>query len=149
MIPKGLPKRTLGWEILDWGSTYLAQPDGAFKGERWKYTKEQAKFILWYYALDSQGRFIYRRALLARPKGWGKSPLLAAISCTELLGPVNFDGWDHKGKPVGRPSYSPLIQLAAVSEAQTDNTMSLVIEMLSEGPAYDYYSLDIGKSRIL
>jgi len=149
MIPRGLPKRTLGWEILDWGSTYLAQPDGAFKGERWKYTKEQAKFILWYYALDERGKFIYRRALLARPKGWGKSPLLAAISCSELLGPVNFDGWDYNGNPVGRPSYSPLIQLAAVSEAQTDNTMSLVIEMLSEGPAYDYYSLDVGKSRVL
>lgn len=149
MIPNGLPKKTLGWEILDWGSTYLAQPDGAYKGEKWKYTKEQAKFILWYYALDARGQFIYRRALLARPKGWGKSPLLAAISCTELLGPVNFDGFDANGNPVGRPSYSPLIQLAAVSEAQTDNTMSLVIEMLSEGDANDYYSLDIGKSRVL
>lgn len=149
MIPKGLPKLSLGWDILDWGSTYLAQPDGAHKGDTWHYTKEQAKFILWFYAIDSSGRFIYRRALLARPKGWGKSPLLAAISCTELIGPVQFDGFDADGKPVGRPSYSPLIQLAAVSEAQTDNTMSLVIEMLGDGYATDYYSLDIGKSRIL
>lgn len=149
MIPNGLPKHTLGWDVLDWGSTYLAQPDGAFKGETWAYTKEQAKFILWFYAVDAHGRFKYRRALLARPKGWGKSPLLAAISCTELLGPVNFDGWDANGNPVGRPSYSPHIQLAAVSEAQTDNTMSLVIEMLGEGEALDYYDLDIGKSRIL
>lgn len=149
MTPKGLPKYTLGWEILEWGSTYLAQPDGAFKGDTWRYTPEQAKFILWYYAIDERGRFLYRRALLARPKGWGKSPLLAAISCTELLGPVSFDGFDYNGNPVGRPSYSPHIQLAAVSEAQTDNTMSLVIEMLGDGPAGDYYSLDIGKSRIL
>lgn len=152
MIPNGLPKHTLGWQVLDWGSTYLAQPDGAGKGDTWRYTKEQAKFILWFYALDNDGKFKYRRALLARPKGWGKSPLLAAISCTELLGPVNFDGWryDNGQKiPVGRPSYSPLIQLAAVSEAQTDNTMSLVIEMLGEGEAVDYYALDIGKSRIL
>lgn len=149
MIPVGLPKRTLGWDILDWGSTFLAQPDGANKGDTWSYTKEQAKFILWFYALDEKGRFLYRRALLARPKGWGKSPLLAAISCTELLGPVQFDGFDSNGNPVGRPSYSPLIQLAAVSEAQTDNTMALVIEMLGEGYANDYYNLDIGKSRIL
>ena len=149
MIPNNLPKRTLGWEILDWGSTYLAQPDGAGKGDTWRYTKEQAKFILWFYAVDAYGKFKYRRALLARPKGWGKSPLLAAISCTELLGPVNFDGFDASGKPVGRPSFSPHIQLAAVSEAQTDNTMSLVIEMLGEGHALDYYDLDIGKSRIL
>lgn len=149
MIPNGLPRRTLGWDILDWGSTFLAQPDGANKGDTWSYTKEQAKFILWFYAVDEKGRFLYRRALLARPKGWGKSPLLAAISCTELLGPVHFDGFDSSGMPVGRPSYSPLIQLAAVSEAQTDNTMALVIEMLGEGYANDYYNLDIGKSRIL
>jgi phage terminase large subunit-like protein len=149
MIPQGLPKYTLGWDILDWGSTYLAQPDGAHKGDTWKYTKEQARFILWFYAVDEKGRFIYRRALLARPKGWGKSPLLAAISSTELLGPVQFDGFDSYGNAVGRPSYSPLIQLAAVSEAQTDNTMSLVIEMLGEGNAVDYYNLDVGKSRIL
>jgi phage terminase large subunit-like protein len=149
MIPSGIPKRTLGYDIIEWGNTFLAQPDGEFKGETWQYSKEQAKFILWYYALDAKGRFIYRRALLARPKGWGKSPLLAAIACTELIGPVAFDGWDGQGNPVGRPSYSPLIQLAAVSEAQTDNTMSLVIEMLGEGYASDYYNLDIGKSRIL
>lgn len=149
MLPNGIPKRTLGYEIIAWGNTFLAQPDGEFKGETWQYSKEQAKFILWYYAVDPLGRFIYRRALLARPKGWGKSPLLAAISTTELLGPVQFDGFDSSGNPVGRPSYSPLIQLAAVSEAQTDNTMSLVIEMLGEGYASDYYNLDIGKSRIL
>lgn len=149
MIPNGLPKRTLGWDILDWASTFLAQPDGASKGDAWSFTKEQAKFILWYYAVDEKGRFLYRRALLARPKGWGKSPLLAAIASTELLGPVQFDGFDSNGNAVGRPSYSPLIQLAAVSEAQTDNTMSLVIEMLAEGYAVDYYNLDIGKSRIL
>lgn len=149
MLPKGLPEHTLGWEILDWGQTFLAQPDGEHKGDTWKYSKEQAMFILWYYAVDEKGKFLYRRALLARPKGWGKSPLLAAVSCTELLGPVQFDGWGADGQPIGRRSYSPLIQLAAVSEAQTDNTMSLVIEMLGEGNAVDYYNLDIGKSRIL
>ena len=149
MIPNGLPKLTLGWEILEWGSKYLAQPDGANKGDTWRYTKEQARFVLWFYAIDRKGTFKYRRALLARPKGWGKSPLLAAISCTELLGPVQFSGFDSYGNPVGRPSYSPLIQLAAVSEAQTDNTMSLVIEMLGEGEASDAYPLDIGLSRIL
>jgi phage terminase large subunit-like protein len=149
MLPNTLPKHTLGWDLLDWASEMLVNPDGEFKGDPWYFTKEQARFILWFYAVDENGRFLYRRALLARPKGWGKSPLLASISVMELLAPVQFDGWDYEGNPVGRPSYSPLIQLAAVSEAQTDNTMSLVIEMLSDGPAYDYYNLDIGKSRIL
>lgn len=149
MIPKGLPKHSLGWDLLDWASEMLVNPDGAHKGDPWTFTKEQAKFILWFYAIDLKGNFLYRRALLARPKGWGKSPLLASIASMELLAPVQFDGFDALGNPVGRPSYSPLIQLAAVSEAQTDNTMSLVIEMLQDGPAYDEYNLDIGKSRIL
>jgi phage terminase large subunit-like protein len=149
MIPDKLPQYSLGWDLLDWASEMLVNPDGAKKGEPWEFTDEQAKFILWFYSVDVKGTFLYRRALLARPKGWGKSPLLASIASMELLAPVQFDGFDSYGMPVGRPSYSPLIQLAAVSEAQTDNTMSLVIEMLSDGPAYDAYNLDIGKSRIL
>jgi hypothetical protein len=36
---------------------------------------------------------------------------------------------------VGRPHPSPHIQLAAVSQDQTDNTMSLVLAMLGEGTA--------------
>lgn len=149
MLPEGLPERTLGWGILEWGSTYLAQPDGENMGDTWRYTPEQAKFILWFYSLDEFGKFIYRRALLERAKGWGKSPLLAAICATELLGPVVFDGWDANGNPVGKPFSTPLIQLAAVSGAQTDNTMSLVIEMLGQGEASNEYYLDIGRTRIL
>jgi hypothetical protein len=82
-------------------------------------------------------------------KGWGKSPLLAAISCAELLAPTNFAGWDSEGKPVGKPTASPLVQIAALSESQADNTMSLVIQMLSNGQAVYYYPyLDINLSKI-
>lgn len=149
MLPEGLPKLTLGWDLLDWGSAYLAQPDGDNMGAMWVYTPEQARFILWFYAVDKRGKFLYRRALLARAKGWGKSPLLAAICSTELLGPVRFDGFDANRNPVGKPLSTPHVQLAAVSGAQTDNTMSLAIEMLGQGPAADEYGLDIGKTRIL
>ena len=149
MIPEGLPERTLGWDLLDFASTYFAQPDGMNQGEKWVYTNEQARFILWFYAVDENGKFAYRRAVLMRPKGWGKSPLLAAISGTELLGPVVFDGWSASGQPVGRPQPSSLVQLCAVSQDQTDNTMSLVVEMLGQGPAVDEFNLDIGITRVL
>lgn len=147
-LPSGLPERTLGWDILDWGSTFLAQPDGEHKGDTWVYTREQARFLLWFYALDSLGRFIYRRAMLMRVKGFGKSPLLSAISCTELLGPVVFAGWDAAGQPVGKPHPSARVQLAGVSQDQADNTMSLVVEMLGHGTAVDEYGLDIGLTRV-
>lgn len=147
-LPEGLPKYTLGWDVLKWCSKYLAQPDGDHKGDKWRFSKEQAKFVLWFYAVDETGKFIYRRALLGRVKGWGKSPLLAALCCAELLGPVKF--WKFsKGKPLGRPQPSPWVQICATSEAQTDNTMDLVIEMLLNGEASEEYGLDIGKTRIL
>lgn len=141
--------KTLGWQILDWGSTYLGQPDGAYKGAQWQYTREQALFILRFYSVDDYGIFRYRRAVLERVKGWGKSPLLAAICCTELLGPTRFDGWDANGDPVGKPASSPLVQIAAISESQANNTMDLVGEMLAEGQAINAYpGLDIALSRV-
>jgi hypothetical protein len=149
-LPDGIPERTLGWDVLDWGSTYLVQPDGDFQYDLWKYTDEQARFLLWFYAVDERGRWLYNRAMLMRSKGWGKSPLLAAISCTELLGPVVFDGWNASGEPVGKPQRGALVQLCAVSKDQTDNTMSLIMEMLGENsPAYDNYRLDVGSTRVI
>ncbi len=149
MLPSGIPERTLGWGILDWGSRMLAQPDGKTAGQLWQYSDEQALFILWYYSLDEFGRFLYQNGILERPKGWGKSPLLAAICCTELMGPVVFDGWDKDGQAIGRPDYSPLVQIAAISDSQANNTMDLVIQMLANGPImYHYPMLDINLSKI-
>lgn len=149
MLPSGIPERTLGWGILDWGSRMLAQPDGKTAGQTWQYSDEQAMFILWYYALDEFGRFLYQNGILERPKGWGKSPLLAAICCTELMGPVVFDGWGKDGQAIGRPDYSPLVQIAAISDSQANNTMDLVIQMLANGPImYHYPMLDINLSKI-
>lgn len=134
-------RKTLGFQVLDWGSTYLGQPDRVTKGERWEYTTEQALFLLRFYEVDEHGRFTYRRAVLERSKGWGKSPLLAAICCTELIGPVEFNGWDAEGEPVGKPHPSPLVQIAAISESQVNNTMALVSEMLIEGEAINAYPM--------
>ena len=66
-----LPKHTLGWEILGWTAEYLRQPDGDEAGRPWRYTDEQARFILHWYALDERGRFVYRSGMLRRVKGWG------------------------------------------------------------------------------
>ena len=66
MLPPGLPQHTLGWEVLEWGTQMLAHPENP--DEPWIYTNEQAKFVLWFYAVDEFGRFIYRSAVLERPK---------------------------------------------------------------------------------
>ncbi|MEU3528832.1 terminase [Streptomyces sp. NPDC038707] len=134
---------TLGWLVLDWMGAMLAAPDRA-DPEPLVLTREQAQFVLNFYTIDpATGRRRYRRGVLSRPKGWGKSPILAAIACAEALGPVLFDGWDADGEPVGKPwaeIRTPWVQLAAVSEDQTKNAWAPLLEMLREGPAIDEYA---------
>lgn len=52
-----------------------------------------------------------------------------------------FDGWDSQGQPVGKPwalVRKPIVQLAAVSEEQAENTWAPVLDMLrSDGPIFD------------
>lgn len=133
---------TLGWLVLDWIAEYLAAPDRA-EYEPLTLTVEQAEFVLDFYALDPRtNRRRFRRAVLSRPKGWGKSPLLAALALVEGLADVVPDGWDAYGQPVGRPwsdVRTPLVQLAAVSEDQTANAWSPLLEMARGGPLVDEY----------
>ncbi|WP_147409269.1 hypothetical protein [Kitasatospora xanthocidica] len=72
-IPSGVPspKETLGYEILEWAETFLVQPDGENAGQPWQFTDEQVRFILWFYAIDKRGRWLYRSSALRRAKGWG------------------------------------------------------------------------------
>lgn len=147
-IPDRPPDKTLGWQALDWCSEYIRQPDGPDAGERWRFTREQALFVAWWYAVDGAGRFLHSRGVLRRPKGWGKSPFVAALALNELCGPCRFDGWDAKGEPVAVPVSAAWVQLAGVSEKQTVNTMSMVLAMVAESPIVDDYRLDIGLTRI-
>lgn len=152
-LPVGMPDQhgvpTLGWDVLAWASEFLAQPDGVNAGEAWEWTATQARIVAWWYAVDPDGRWLFRRGQIVLPKGSGKSPVAAALSCCELAGPVVFDGLDASGEAVGRPHPSPHVQLAAVSQDQTDNTMSLVLAMLREGEASsEIEGLDLGVTRV-
>lgn len=124
------PSRTLGWHIAGWVAKYLRDDDG----KPWRYTLEQLRFILWWYAVDDEGRFIYRKGVLQRLKGWGKDPLLATIALVELCGPSRFDGWNYneRGELQGSPHPKAWVQLAAVNQQQTINTMSLMPSLMSD-----------------
>ena len=133
---------TLGHDVLDWMTDYLAMPD---KEEYTPYTptREQAEFILNLYRLDPvTGKRVVRRGVISRPKGWGKSPFLSSIAIAEGLAPVMFDGWDAHGRPVGKPwarIRTPLVHLLAVSESQTANAWAPLLEMVRQGPVVDAY----------
>lgn len=122
-----LPERTLGWGILGWCSSYLKNEDG----EQWRFTPEQARFILWWYAVDCRGKFTYRTGVLQRLKGFGKDPVAAALALVEMLGPVRFSHWGPNGEAVGKQQRSPWVTVNAVSQSQTRNTSNVLKWMAS------------------
>ncbi|WP_144721224.1 terminase [Cellulosimicrobium sp. TH-20] len=124
-----LPERTLGWQVLGWAAEFLSGADGT---GRFKATPEQARFILWWYAVDEHGEFIYRTGVLQRLKGWGKDPLAAVLCLVEMVGPSRFGGWDRNGQPVGVPHPAAFVQIAAVNQDQTQNTTTMFALLMTE-----------------
>ncbi|MFC5996941.1 hypothetical protein ACFQE5_22275 [Pseudonocardia hispaniensis] len=150
---------TLGWVVIDWIEAHLVIPDGPQRGAPYLLTDEMAQHLLHAYRLKPDAtvhpRFprpvdglVYYGSQLRRSQKWGKDPFNAARCCAHALGPVQFDGWDADGEPVGRPVDTPWIQIAATSDDQTDNTFRPLFRMLSEGPLADTPGLDIGETRI-
>jgi hypothetical protein len=147
--------------VLDWSTRYIVQPDGPEAGGPWRYTPEQVRFILHWYALAPDHRWRHMRGVLRRSKGWGKTPFVAALALAELCGPVRFAGLAAGGEPrewsgepygAGEPMAAPVsaawVQLAGVSHDQTQNTMSMVLAMCADSPIIDDYGLDLGLTRI-
>ena len=141
-----MPERTLGWHVLDWTGNYLLQPDGPDAGDPWRFTPEQARWVLWWYAVDEAGRFLYRSGVLRRMKGWGKDPVAAALCLTEFVGPCRFAGWAADGTPMAQPHYAAWVQTAAVAQSQTTNTTALFPAMLSKRAIVEY-GIDLGKEK--
>lgn len=113
-----LPEYSVGWDVIEWMNEYLLMPGGPRAGENFEPTLEQVRFLLWWYAVDENGKFIYRNGTLRRMKGWGKDPLCAAMALAELCGPVAFSHMDEEGIPVGKRRHGAWIQIAAVSQDQ-------------------------------
>lgn len=99
--------------------------------------------------------FVYRRAQVVLPQKAGKAPKTAAQICLEGAGPALFAGWaqggetwdcrDHRcgcgfvytyepGEAMGMRWPTPLIQITATSEEQTDNIYDALRPMIEEGP---------------
>ncbi|QJD50215.1 terminase [Mycobacterium phage Iwokeuplikedis] len=157
-----LPERTLGWGVLAWLSEYVNTPGGHDDPKRLKFlielaeagipfnenmfipTDEQVRLVLWWYAVDERGQYIYREGVIRRLKGWGKDPFTAALCLAELCGPVAFSHFDADGNPVGKVRPSAWITVAAVSQDQTKNTFSLFPVMISKKLKADY-GLDVNR----
>jgi hypothetical protein len=145
---------TLGWAVLEHASANLPDPND--EAGEWRFTDEQALRILELYRLDPDtGERVYRRSRFEEAKGRGKSPFAAVVAIEEFVGPVCFSHWDENGQPVGvrwgkgnRPV--PWIQIAAVSEDQTENTYLALYQLLSarEGQVAKGLGIDLGQTRL-
>lgn len=148
------PFPSLGWLWLDWTYAYLPSPTD--DARPWIYTDEQARRVVKWGEVDPvTGEFAYIRLILEEAKGWGKSPYAATLDILDLAGPVCFDGWDADGEPVGVPWGTgerppPWVQIAAVSEDQTDNTYGALYSLLAAngGKTADDLRIDLGRTRL-
>lgn len=140
--------------MLQWTYAYLPSP--ADDAQPLIYTDEQARRIVrWYEIHPVSGQFVWLRMILEEAKGSGKSPFAGSLDIVEFRGPVCFDGWDANGEPVGVPWGTgrrppPWIQIAAVSEDQTDNTYGAMYSMLAarDGKIADELGIDLGRTRL-
>jgi hypothetical protein len=151
--------------VPSWVEAHCVIPDGDSKGQPFLLGDEQLVFMANHYTVRDDAKpgmkaeaFVYRRSQLVRAQKWGKSPIVAAFTCAEGVGPVLFDGWavdgdeyrcsEHgcscgwvyeyeAGEPMGRQWSTPLIQITATSEDQTANTYDALRPMIEEGPLAD------------
>lgn len=157
-----LPEKSLGWGVLEWWAKYVNTPGGGDDPARMRLlldlwdsgikvrptafipTDEQMRFVLWWYAVDEEGKYSFREGVLRRMKGHGKDPICAALALAELCGPVAFSHFDAAGNPVGKRRHAAWIQIAAVSQDQTKNTFRLFPVMISKELKSEF-GLDVNK----
>ncbi len=146
---------TLGYLAAEWIEASCVIPDRDVRGRPLILTDEMIRFLLWFYRLrpdasehEPESALWYPRGgKIERPQKWGKGPFAAAVTCLEAGGPARFAGWDANGEPVGRRWATPLIQITACSEGQTDNVWRALVPMIEQGPiAADIP--DTGETRI-
>jgi hypothetical protein len=149
-LPDGIPALTLGWEAVRFAAKYLRHPNGPHAGQRWSFVDSQLKYLLWWYAVDEDGRWLYSHGVRRLAKGSGKSPFAGVMALTELCGPVRLKDFDPQvpGGCVGKSMDMPLVQIVATAESQTANTMRMVRALAPKGSRIvREFNLDPGKTQ--
>jgi hypothetical protein len=139
--------------VCDWIEEFLCHGPGDIQGEPLVLDEEFRAFIWRAYELypkghPLEGRRVYRRAVLSRPKGRAKSELAGALAVCEALGPVRFDGWDADGDPVGAPVQAAVVRCFATAEDQAGNTFDNALYMCENGAIWDEFEIDTGEKKI-
>ena len=150
------------WVAADWIEAHCVVPDGFRKGDPFQMYDWQLWCTVNFYRIKKTARvgqlataFHYRRGQCIAPQKTGKGPWTAALVANEGVGPSVFAGfakggelydcrdygcgcgWVYEyapGEPMGIPRPTPLIQITAFSEEQTDNVYRPLQSMIRYGP---------------
>lgn len=149
------------WVGIDWIEHHCVVPDGFRKGEAFEMYDWQLWCTANHYRIKPKAKrgqlapaFHSRRSQCVAPQKTGKGPWSAGICALEGVGPAVFDGWARggevyecrvwgcgcgwvyeyePGEAMGRPWPTPLIQITAFSEEQTDNVYRPLQSMIRNG----------------
>lgn len=129
--------RSLGGLAIAWIEHFCVHGPGDVQGKPILLDDEFAGFIYDAYAVNEQGRRLYRTAFLSRAKGRAKSELAGFLVLFEAFGPARFAGFAQggevfrigsfsytysAGEPMGRPVTYAFIRCLATEETQAGNT---------------------------
>lgn len=147
---------------VEWVHAHCIVPDGFDRGQKFGPVVWQQEALLNFYRLRPGAQvgqlapaFFYRRSQIVLPQKAGKAPYTSCHVCVEAVGPALFAGWakggevwdcrDHgcgcgwsyeyqPGEAMGQRWPTPLIQITATSEDQTDNVYAALRPMIDDGP---------------
>lgn len=141
---------TMGFLAADWIEDTLPITDGPMIGQPFRLYDEQVAHLVNKYRLDPKAReehgndaYQYGGSMLVRGQKWGKDPLLAAIDLFHAFGPCDFAGWDANGDPVGKPHPSPWVAVAALNDAQANNTWLPIKAMVESSVLADLPGVEV------
>lgn len=138
-----LPRRSLGWGCIRWAIENLTALGDTTKPLQ--LTPEQMRFLLWWYAVDETGDWLYKDGVLQRLKGWGKDPLAAVLCMIEANGPCEFSHFTAAGSAVGKQRNQASIVVVGVAEQQTANLAMNIPSILPDRTKEKYGIADGAK----
>jgi hypothetical protein len=150
------------WVACDWIEQHCVVPDGFRKGQPFEMYDWQLWSTANHYRLNPAAHlgqlapaFHNRRSQVVAPQKTGKGPWTATICALEGVGPAVFRGWAaggetydcrahgcgcgwiyeyEPGEAMAVPWPTPLVQITAFSEEQTDNVYRPLQSMIRNGP---------------